>query len=57
MADKFGFEKLKDQYFKNVMKALDPKLKVEETMPFIELSNLLEVISDIEEPLYEATRL
>jgi hypothetical protein len=57
MADKFGFEKLKDQYFKNVMKALDPNLKVAETMPFIELSNLFEVIADIEEPNYETMRL
>lgn len=57
MADKFGFEKLKDQYFKIVTKALDPKLKVEDTMPFIELSNLFEVISDIEEPLYAEMKL
>jgi len=57
MADQFGFEKLKDVYFKNVMKVLDPKLSVADTAPFIELSNLFEVISGIEEPLYEDMRL
>jgi len=57
MADKFGFEKLKDLYFKSVTKELDPKMTFGDATPFMELTNLFEVIADIEEPLYEEMKL
>lgn len=57
MADTFKFRSLIDHYFKEVMMKVDGNAKAGEAKAIFELHNLIQTLTDLEEPRYERMRI